>query len=576
MAILLFGMLRILTPVLYLKIAFSAKAALVTTCAAACLFALVGSSLGLSLTRAGRRLIETGTLTFRSYYIGFLLIILQMIYIPVTTALLAVWHCKETSCPVGSWYPVASSTLSAGATLASLAMSSANCEPCAFMGRSAKPAIGDFDYLASITQGTCSMANELCPNVSSLRLVASPDRECEASLWPFTGTASVLMFLCFTLGTPFLYGFLIREHARRYRALPADPAADADDQWAWRTQNSTANKARNLYSDFEFKWRYYKLLVLFQKLALVSVIVYVLDYPILASAAFVLIHGTFLVINSYSRPYLDPRPDWLAIAVSVVSTFNPAMILVSFLGVYVPPWFGLVMLAVNVMIPILFLLIGFGCSRRERKRKVKRAKKRARMTLEEGSEVDSVPWDPDAEYLRLARTRVDRGINEYTMKFLVNFFAAVVVFCFVCAAFILLGWFHESVTAPVTPSTSNATIPLNLEPCVLEEALAKLEFLEYGSWGAFVAHCCCMPRKFIGDRPLTELWACDNGGFKERVRRETASDLLSPVRNFCATEFLMQQANGNVVSAPSLTPKWNVTARRIGVDFNGVPIFDMW
>lgn len=273
---------------------------------------------------------------------------------------MSVWNCKESSCRVGEWYPVASPQLSGAATLATLQDNAQSCQPCPFYPRGAFTNFSELngrtfgevsDFVSSISTKTCAIASQLCPAVASLRLVESPNLECREQVWPFTGIASALMLLIFTAGTPFIYGFLIREHSRRYDALPADPAADPDDQWAWRVQPSVANKARNLYSDFEFKWRYYKLFVLFQKLALVGTLLYVGDFPIVAAMAFTFIHAAFLIINSIMRPYLDPRPDMLAIAVSIVSTFNPLMALVAFVNLGVPEWMGLAMLLINVRRP---------------------------------------------------------------------------------------------------------------------------------------------------------------------------------------------------------------------------------
>jgi hypothetical protein len=130
----------------------------------------------------------------------------------------------------------------------------------------------------------------------------------------------------------------------------------------------------------------------------------------------------------------------------------------------------------------------------------------------------------------------------------------------------MLGWFHEAVTAPVAPPLSDESLPLGDEPCVLEQAVTSLEFLEYGSWAAFVAHCCCMPRAYQGSAPLVELWACDNGQYKERARRLHESDLLSPVRQFCATEF----AGG------AEEPAWVASAQRIGVAYDGRTFVDYW
>lgn len=73
--------------------------------------------------------------------------------------------------------------------------------------------------------------------------------------------------------------------------------------------------------------------------------------------------------------------------------------------------------------------------------------------------------------------------------------------------------------------------------------------------------------------PLTELWACDNGLYKERTRRLSAEDRISGVRHFCGTVFL---ANSTRRAAPEVQPKWNATAQRIGVEFLGEVVFDYW
>jgi len=196
--------------------------------------------------------------------------------------------------------------------------------------------------------------------------------------------------------------------------------------------------------------------------------------------------------------------------------------------------------------------------------------------MTDGSEEGIVPWDPDAQYLRLARVQVDRGINEYTMRFLVNFFACVVVFCFVCAAVILLGWFHTAVKAPVTGTLTNSTLPTGIEPCVLEQAVVRLEFLQYGNWRDFTDNCCCMPREYKGDTPLIELWACANGQFKERMRRESATAPISAVRAFCGTVFLERREGGGLVAAPEVVPEWDGDAQRVGVPFDGGVVYEFW
>lgn len=69
---------RLLAPELYSSISYSQRAAITTLVLAIVFTVMVGSSTWLSFFRAGRRLLEVVQLTFRSYYIGFLLVVLQV------------------------------------------------------------------------------------------------------------------------------------------------------------------------------------------------------------------------------------------------------------------------------------------------------------------------------------------------------------------------------------------------------------------------------------------------------------------------------------------------------------------
>ena len=132
---------------------------------------------------------------------------------------------------------------------------------------------------------------------------------------------------------------------------------------------SRLNKAKNLYADFEYKWRFWKLVVLMQKLLLVFVVMFAVDWPLAAASLMGLVHLAMLVATIYARPYMDARPDQLSIAISFANVFNAAMTLCAFASVRMPESMAAVLLLVNIGFPILALLFGWYLNVRKRKRR---------------------------------------------------------------------------------------------------------------------------------------------------------------------------------------------------------------
>lgn len=89
-----------------------------------------------------------------------------------------------------------------------------------------------------------------------------------------------------------------------------------------------------------------------------------------------------------------------------------------------------------------------------------------------------------------------------------------------------------------------------------------------------------MPRSYVeGEQPSVELWACDNGRFKERVRRDAdvAGSTVSPVRRFCGTDFLRRDEQTGVPYGDSrAAPTYDPAAKRIGYEYAGTVFYDHW
>ena len=285
------------------------------------------------------------------------------------------------------------------AVLDRMAAMSGECEPC--------------DFTLDAHSCPASEINRLCPGSQTLRLRDSLDLDCEKEVWPFYGTASVLMLICFTFGVPLMYYEIIKQHTKRYASLPVRDRADAaaahrqsamqakqeesdarsghvpafgagnqtkgmagmkrrqledreqmtaeerDEEWARRVKPSRKNRAKNLYADFEFRWRFWKIVLLIQKLLLVVIVMFTVDYPAVCASLMCLNHALMCLFTLYAMPYMDKRPDLLAISISFANFFNTLLAAMAFAQIVVPEgiWWGVMF--VNLPLPILMFLTGW-------------------------------------------------------------------------------------------------------------------------------------------------------------------------------------------------------------------------
>ena len=605
---------------------------------------------GFTMTECGNRLIDHAVQWFKAVYIGYLMISMNLLYIPITKQCFTVWNCVPRTCEAGQWYPEASPSsrldamLSAAtvttdvAVLDRMAAMSGECEPC--------------DFTLDAHSCPASEINRLCPGSQTLRLRDSLDLDCEKEVWPFYGTASVLMLICFTFGVPLMYYEIIKQHTKRYASLPVRDRADAaaahrqsamqakqeeadarsghvpafgagnqtkgmagmkrrqledreqmtaeerDEEWARRVKPSRKNRAKNLYADFEFRWRFWKIVLLIQKLLLVVIVMFTVDYPAVCATLMCLNHALMCLFTLYAMPYMDKRPDLLAISISFANFFNTLLAAMAFAQIVVPEgiWWGVMF--VNLPLPILMFLTGWWLNVRQRRRK-KKADAEKYASVGGGAYSYAMPGSKlpkeagggravEPEAVAAARRRVERSINEYTLRFLVSWTAVVVVCSCLAGGVISIGSFAKQVTTPVRPHFTVADIPSTVVDCAKEEFATEAEFIGFNTWDNFTDHCCCMarPNPNASDanasdadlEGLVELWACaidepdpslvndptpmENRNrtkitYKERVRRNATHDGTF-VRPFCASEF----DAGNVsLGAPPIyiAPYWNGT-----------------
>lgn len=137
------------------------------------------------------------------------------------------------------------------------------------------------------------------------------------------------------------------------------------------------------------------------------------------------------------------------------------------------------------------------------------------------------------------RLAVDRKMDEATVKTMSRFFLYMGVSSFIALGLCLVGLCYGNEDLVLYEPDS--------ESLSQSESL-KFEFLDYGNWRSFTEHCCCSQyteqNEHLDASDWVELWHCDNGIRKERLRASTSAGTVSDkflngstLRPFCGRDW---------------------------------------
>ena len=543
----------------------------------------------------------------KAAYVGVLMTLVLILYIPISRQALSVFICDEHVCSADEWFPVQSP--GADANLASYiqsftkdytdivaAISSSNgtayealgppssCQECAWLSG---PGAGN----------TCpsALSEQLCPTSTTFRLTAAPQIDCTQQ-WPFYMPGSLLTLVMFTFGVPYMFYQLTNRHTAMYGSLPIyeempkSPTKAAaqhghlsslfhrrndggwkgspwelDDQWMRRVRKADKNRAKSLYADFEFEWRYWKLLMLGMKFFIIVIDILKTKFTsvLAAPVLMLLVHASMLMLSVFARPYTDKRPDLLSMSISFANVFNWALLLIMAMRVAAPAFMIYVILAVNLLLPIVAITGGWALNHRKLKHlQLSLAMSPNRRTYKDMREVAQ------------KRRGVERHINDFTLRFISKWTWGVLLCAVIGGELIFIGTFAEAALSPVTGHTAGSTTSPNVVDCYREEYARSQELIGFDTWAAFTDNCCCMSRSNVSSlahletHPI-ELWSCFNRDnvdrprvYKERQRRDlTFGETVAPVRRFCGQQFL----NSDGTPAQLQEPVWNEAIGKLGV-----------
>jgi len=565
----------------------------------------------LTLFKTGQDILETIFDTLKAYYVGLLMTLVLILYIPISRQALSVFICDQHLCSADEWFPVqspgtdanlASYLQSFAKDYADIVSAISNSNGTAYEALGPPRSCQECDWISGPAAGnTCPsyLSTQLCPGSSSLRLTAAPQIDCNQQ-WAFYMPGSLLTLIMFTFGVPYMFYQLTNRHTAMYGDLkiyedlpmksPTKAAAqhghvynlfhrrnhdggwkgtpwELDDMWMRRVRNAVKNRAKNLYADFEFEWRYWKLLMLGMKFFIIVIDMLKTKFTSLLAAPvlMLLVHASMLMLSVFARPYTDKRPDLLSMSISFANVFNWALLLIMALRISAPSFMIWIVLAVNLLLPIVAIAAGWVLNRRKLKRlQDSLAQSANKRTYKDTKEVAKL------------RRGVERHINEFTLRFISRWTWAVLLCAVIGGELVFIGTFAEAALTPVTGHTAGAKGSPNVVDCHREEYARGQEFIGFSNWSAFTENCCCMSRTNVTDyspahletHPI-ELWSCLNPGnadrprvYKERQRRDLElGKIVAPVRTFCGQTFLNMDGS----ATPSQEPEWNDAYGKLGI-----------
>jgi len=577
----------------------------------------------LSLFEEGQKIADEVVAALKAGYVGFLMLLVLILYIPISKQAISVFICDEHNCKLGEWFPVQSP--GTDATLSTYINSFTDSYVSAVAALTADGnSTGDStvqalappttcqrcNFLSGPVNGQCPayLADELCAPSTSLRLAASPSIDC-LQQWAFYIPGALLTLLTFTLGVPWMFYQLTTRHTRMYDSLeiyvedrkkkgsPSRPGQhhhepkwilydcfrgshhgytqwQMDDMWLRRVRQAKRNRAKSLYADFEYDWRYWKLVMLAVKFLVIMVdaVAAQFESPLVAPMLMIMIHSCMMLLSVFARPYTDKRPDLFSMSITLANIINWSCLFIFAAKIAAPSWVLWLLLGANFAMPLLSLLVGHCYNKRVAYFKRKEHERQ----LEDNSKRMTYVKD---EVVAAKRRGVERECNNYTLRFISKWTWLVLVTCVIGGELIFIGTFAEAALSPVTGHTSSRGPVEDVVDCHREEYARSQEFIGYGNWQNFTDHCCCMSRANVTDRsPATlnthvvELWACVKDDtetpvvYKERQRRDLEPGaLVAPVRGFCETHFRNPNDAWYPTADSGEQPVWDESRRKLGV-----------
>lgn len=278
------------------------------------------------------------------YFILIVLVALSAVYIPILVVMLEVWACEDVTCPLGSRFPPKLSLI-----------------------EQIHQTTSELDFASTCTQQCCDLCSwngtcpeplsvKLCPEVTDARVHIDHSLSCAEHITPYFLPASLLMWFSFTIGVPYLYWTLIHQHTVMLDKVKTQ-GDDAEERWG-RNMALSENSGKSLYEIYQKKWRYYKLMQLFQKLFLAIVTILAWNLPAFGGYLTAGIHCSFFLASLIFQPYIALSSNMMATMAIFADFITTTMALLLIYDADLPAWAWIIITVLNIAAPVCLGLAG--------------------------------------------------------------------------------------------------------------------------------------------------------------------------------------------------------------------------
>eukprot|EP01028_Stygiella_incarcerata_P012939 TRINITY_DN807_c0_g1_i1.p1 TRINITY_DN807_c0_g1~~TRINITY_DN807_c0_g1_i1.p1 ORF type:complete len:868 (+),score=187.73 TRINITY_DN807_c0_g1_i1:100-2703(+) len=316
----------------------------------------------LTLSKKGREKLFAMRLALRGNFLKLVLFLLTILYLPVITNVFDALFYVRVKCSEGHDFP--NRNIEKGLSPHQHEEGQSICRTCSFIG-------------------TCNLMADVCPAETDYRLVRDDTLSVPIDILPFFTPAAVLMFIAFVVGLPFLFYQLIKKSTVILEQLPTThEEGEIDKAWEERTA-LTKSSSKMLFASFERRYRFYKLIQLFQKLLLVAVFVFFVEEVYAAIVLMALIHLIFFLTNASTTPFINFVEDILASVVYLCSFLTACFALYAIEKDGSVQWEIVVLIVVmDGVLPLLVLCLAPLFLKRRQSQKQKEREENIRLALE--------------------------------------------------------------------------------------------------------------------------------------------------------------------------------------------------
>lgn len=271
-----------------------------------------------------------------------LLAAISFIYIPVSNSTVLMFNCNVLSCGRGYRLP------DDGSAILSNITRDRYCQICVVASQQVCPS---------------SLSAAICAGMSQSRMENGVHIGCNdlrTFFWPAAGLSAVV----FTLGVMVLYTTMIWKNAKTINEeFPVEELQSDTPETKWGAKMaSTSNVAALLFFPFDYRYRFWRLLQIVQKLIIVVTASYVFHFGVstqsIALYTALVVHFVSLVLHVLCSPFVISFEDLFNDLSGSLLSACTVLAVVLLEDVNIPVWVCGLVLVLAVVAPVALLFVG--------------------------------------------------------------------------------------------------------------------------------------------------------------------------------------------------------------------------